>query len=215
MITSDISDDVLNKIPKDSRIGYIGINDNTYKKLKESGFDVSDPLAPQEVQGQEFDYVIVNKNWELNLGNDWHNNNVRISKFVKDLYTMITRSTKGTIIIDNNLTNYIKSSETSFNGTYNSLSSSVKKFRDKRIPEIKEAIKNNPEIEIKNNLEEPSDSEKILKKPEPEPEVAPEQEPKIQEKEVESQINPNFPIVCYSNVSYSGINTKNDAWVND
>lgn len=215
MITSDISDDVLNKIPKDSRIGYIGINDNTYKKLKESGFDISDPLAPQEVQGQEFDYVIVNKNWELNLGNDWHNNNVRISKFVKDLYTMITRSTKGTIIIDNNLTNYIKSSETSFNGTYNSLSSSVKKFRDKRIPEIKEAIKNNPEIEIKNNLEEPSDSEKILKKPEQEPEVAPEQEPKIQEKEIESQINPNFPIVCYSNVSYSGINTKNDVWVND
>ena len=57
---------------------------------------------------------------------------------------MITRSTKGTIIIDNNLTNYIKSSETSFNGTYNSLSSLVKKFRDKRIPEIKEAIKNSP-----------------------------------------------------------------------
>lgn len=217
MITDTISDDVLAKISKDSRIGYIGINDATYKKLQDSGFNVSDPLSPEEVQGQEFDYVIINKNWELNLEDNWYNNNIRIAKFVKDLYTMITRSSKGTILIDNNLTKYISSSETNFDGTFDSLSSSVKKFRDKRLPEIEETIKNNPEVKETEQQEEQSDSEKMLKQNEPEPEQTPEQEnlPEIQEQEIDSQINPNVPIACYSNVSYSGINTSNDVWIND
>ena len=147
MIIDAIPQDVLNKIPKDASVGFIGDSSSTeYQKLRDAGLKVSDPLSPLDVQGREFDYVVVDKKWNLDLGNSWNNNNTNINQFSKDLYTLITRSTKGTILIDNGLSNIIQSAESEFNGEYSGLSASVQKFRDKRLPEIEKALADNPEV---------------------------------------------------------------------
>ena len=239
MIADNISDDVLSKIPKDATIGYVGNADEYYDKLKNVGFNVSEVLTPNQVQGQEFDYVIINKNWNLNIDDNWHNNNIRIRNFAKDLYTMITRSTKGTILIDNGLSDLISCSETKFFGEYKGINEAISKFRQKRIPEIEKAIQDNPEISTNTQIpntqisstseEKPQKSEEIsliddtsFRIEELESEKIPEkkennletvQESKIEE--AEFSVYPENPITCYSSVSFSGINTTNEEWVND
>lgn len=63
MITDTIPQDVLNKIPKNASVGFIGDSSSTeYQKLRDAGLKVSDPMSPLDVQGREFDYVVVDKN---------------------------------------------------------------------------------------------------------------------------------------------------------
>lgn len=138
---------IIEKISKDARIGFIGsISTELHKYLKDNGYNVSEVINPTEVQGQEFDYVIVDKDWKFKKEDDWNDTNINIKEFLQDLYTMITRSTQGTILIDKGLSRVIKSQETKFSGQYKGLDQSVKKFRDQRIPEIEKAIQDNPEI---------------------------------------------------------------------
>ena len=119
MIIDAIPQDVLNKIPKDASVGFIGDASSTeYKKLRDAGLKVSDPMSPLDVQGREFDYVVVDKKWSLDLEDNWNHNNTKINQFSKVLYTLITRSTKGTILIDKGLSNIIQSVESEFNGEY-------------------------------------------------------------------------------------------------
>ena len=276
LITKDLSDEILAKIPKtidgrNTKIGYIGTADSYYDKLKNLGYDVSEALSPTQVQGQEFDYVVINKDWKLDVSDsNWRNNNIDILNFTKDLYTMITRSTEGTIIIDNGLSDIISCSETDFNGKYNTIQNSVKKFREKHIPEIDKAIADNPEIEIasdtkddvKNDDSKDDDSkkndntssdvtsttttssdttssdssddkskkgtteislgDKTFKPEELETEKESQKDEDNSEEvntskhdEDDFSIYPTNPITCYSSVSFSGINTKEETWVND
>lgn len=256
VITDSLSDDLLNKIPKtikegdaerNARIGYIGVADEVYDKLKNAGYDVSEALTPEQVQGQEFDYVVVNKDWQLDLTDNWHNNNIAISNFTKDLYTMITRSTEGTIIIDNGLSSIIGCSETKFNGKYSSLETSTKKFREKHIPEIEQAIADNPEVTVTSPTQTTNNSaqsgspdasvdssststntgtvslgDTTFSRDDLEPEKTSQKDSDNKEEVTEAKadnadfsVYPENPITCYSSVSYSGINTAGDTWVND
>lgn len=235
MIADTVPSDVLNKIPKDASVGFIGDSSSTeYQKLRDAGLKVSDPMSPLDVQGREFDYVVVDKKWKLDLGDNWNNNNISINQFAKDLYTLITRSTKGTILIDNGLSNIIQSAESEFNGEYSGLSTSVQRFREKRLPEIEKALADNQEVSEKSQ----EDSTPDLDQPTNEPAVIGGQE--ISEEQLQEETTPvkeegdnskeevesasdemeqntilSNPVITYSSVSYSGINTAGDIWVND
>ena len=235
MITDTIPQDVLDKIPKNASVGFIGDSSSTeYQKLRDAGLKVSDPMSPLDVQGREFDYVVVDKKWNLDLGNNWNNNNININQFSKDLYTLITRSTKGTILIDNGLSDIIQSAESEFNGEYSGLSTSVQKFRDKRLPEIEKALADNPEVSEQpqetpttDQDEEPNEPTTIggqeVSQEEIQEETAPikedgdnsEEEVESASEEMEQNTILSSPVTTYSSVSYSGINTAGDIWVND
>lgn len=235
MIIDTVPSDIINKIPKDASVGFIGDSSSTeYQKLRDAGLKVSDPMSPLDVQGREFDYVIVDKKWNLELTDSWYNNNININQFSKDLYTLITRSTKGTILIDNGLSNIIQSVESQFNGEYSGLSTAVQKFRDKRLPEIEKALQDNPEIEQQKTEQPPTqgdsaqDKTTIIggrqitqksieeeKKPIKEDGDNTQEEKSSEEDEMNQNTILSSPVITYSSVSYSGINTSQDVWKND
>lgn len=235
MIIDAIPQDVLNKIPKDASVGFIGDSSSTeYQKLRDAGLKVSDPMSPLDVQGREFDYVVVDEKWNLDLGNSWNNNNTNINQFSKKLYTLITRSTRGTILIDKGLSNIIQSAESEFNGEYSGLSTSVQKFRDKRLPEIEKALADNPEVSEQpqeapttDQGEGPDEPTTIggqkVSQEEIQEETTPikkdgdnsEEETESASEEMKQNTILNSPVTTYSSVSYSGINTAGDIWVND
>lgn len=234
LIADTIDSDILSKIPKDASIGFIGdLSSPEYKKLVDAGFKVSDPISPLDVQGREFDYVVVDKKWELDVtSNDWNQNYINILEFTRDLYTMISRSTQGTILIDNGLSKIIgQSVDSESNGTYNGISKSVEKFREKRIPELSKTIEETKDLIIVQDKKE--------KKPEPTSDtikvggatiattaLEPEKAPSINQDNKDgvkasnnddnnTETNIPLDISVYSNFSYSGINTEGDEWVNE
>ena len=235
MIIDAIPQDVLNKIPKDASVGFIGDASSTeYQKLRDAGLKVSDPMSPLDVQGREFDYVVVDKKWSLDLEDNWNHNNTKINQFSKVLYTLITRSTKGTILVDKGLSNIIQSVESEFNGEYSGLSTSVQKFRDKRLPEIEKALADNPEVSEQPQVAPTTDQGEGSNEPitiggqkvsqeEIQEEITPikedgdnsEEETESASEEMEQNTILSSPVTTYSSISYSGINTAGDIWVND
>lgn len=130
-ITKEVSNELLAKIPKDKTIGFIGDNTSKlYKQLKDAGFDVTDPMQIKQIQGREYDYVFT----DITLNG---NNPVAFSR---DLYTIITRSRQGTILIDNGLSKFISQTEAQYDGGYSDFSKSIENFRKIRIPEIDKAL---------------------------------------------------------------------------
>lgn len=246
LITNTIPEDIINKIPKDATVGFIGdSNSPEYKKLVDAGLNVSDPMSSIDVQGKEFDYVIVDKKWELTLEDNWANNNIHINQFAKDLYTLITRSTKGTILLDNGLSKLVKNVESEYDGEYAGLSDAVQKFRDTRIPEIEKALADNEE-EIQQDKAEDSKQDKSstsetktsddsadntstiiagqpISKESLDEETKPatedgdnsEEESSSESDELDQSTILSNPVTTYSSISYSGINTANDVWIND
>ena len=235
MIADTIPSDVLSKIPKNASVGFIGDSSSTeYQKLRDAGLKVSDPMSPLDVQGREFDYVVVDKKWKLDLGDNWNNNNISINQFAKDLYTLITRSTKGTILIDNGLSDIIQSAESEFNGEYSGLSTSVQRFREKRLPEIEKALADNQEVseepqrDSTPDLDQPTNESAVIGGQEISEEQLQEETEPVKEDgdnskeeaesasdEMEQNTILSNPVTTYSSVSYSGINTAGDIWVND
>ena len=67
-------------------------------------------LKPTEIQGQEFDFVIVDQKWE-----DKGTFTTQWMDFLANLYTMMSRGRVGSIFIDNNLSNIIGSNTVSTN----------------------------------------------------------------------------------------------------
>ncbi len=231
-LITDSVDDLLNKIPKDATIGFIGDNTSPeYKKLVDAGFKVSDPIAPLDVQGKEFDYVVVDKKWSLDpIGDNWNLNYYNIQEFNKDLYTMITRSTQGTILIDNGLSNIIgKSIEVESNGVYSGIEKSIENFRKKRIPEIDKALEDTKDLLLQQKPKKESEpQEKIVVggteitndelKEEGDSVKLGDNTKEIGDSnndELGTITDASLNISAYSNVSYSGINTANKEWVND
>lgn len=256
LIANEVPSDIINKIPKDASVGFIGDSSSPeYKKLVDAGLKVSDPMNPTDIQGREFDYVIVDKKWNLDLGDNWNHNNIDIYQFAKDLYTLITRSTKGTILLDNGLSKLVKNVESEYNGEYSGLEQSVQKFRETRIPEIEKALEDNKEEEIQqddsgtndeskdnkgtdqqNDQQDNQEDTQEIKDEKPinvagqiitDEQLHEEQEPvtdngdntyeesESNQDELNQSTILDNPITVYSSVSYSGINTANDTWVND
>ena len=225
MITKELPSDVIDKLSGD--IGFIGSsNSESYRKLQEAG---KNPILidPVSVQGQEFDYVVVDKDWDLKQGNA-----SSLYFFLRDLYTMISRSRNGTILIERGDLSKFHSLENELTGT-TSMKSAIKLFRDQRIPTIQNIAESLIEEKVEANTQGTGESKTSeyggpiegthVTQEELEPESKPmkdnshfnEEEAKQSKEDDEKTIETiNTPIRCYSNVSYSGI-PLNDVWTNN
>lgn len=92
------------------KVAFVGdTNGETHRILKENtNIEVID-LTPEEIQGQEFDYIVVDTNWNLNTSID-----VQVFDFLSNLYTLMSRGRIGSIFIDNGLSNIIGQNKESF-----------------------------------------------------------------------------------------------------
>lgn len=98
-------------------VGYVGsTSSDTYKILSEHGENIKEviQLTPDEIQGQEFDYIVVDDNWELDLSNITEDSSVPIINFLTKLYTLMSRGKEGSIFIDKGLSNIIGKNQESF-----------------------------------------------------------------------------------------------------
>lgn len=75
-----------------------------YKTLQEHGDNIKEviTLQPKEIQGQEFDFIVIDQKWIMETEFD-----IQIFRFLTDLYTMMSRGKIGSIFIDNGLSNII------------------------------------------------------------------------------------------------------------
>lgn len=144
LITDTISENLIQKLTyenKEEGIGFIGnASSPIYQQLVNSGKKVT-LLDPLSVQGREFDYVVVDKEWSLDI--DRSNPLVasnQIYDLSKDLYTMISRSRKGTILINHGLSRLISNVKDNYSGDIPSIKESVKKFREVRVLQINAAL---------------------------------------------------------------------------
>lgn len=130
-------------------------------------------LGKKEVQGAEFDYVIVDSDWDgmLAKGPDgkfkYEANIENASNLLRDLYTMISRSRKGSIILDNQISNVVKPIQEEYTTKYTRLSDEViQDFIESRLAYIENIL---------NNLEKTE--EVVVEAPKEEPEEEVKEEP--------------------------------------
>lgn len=87
------------------KVAFVGkTDDDAYKKLQEHGDNIEEVvvLQPDEIQGQEFDFIVVDQDWRMDASRD-----VRVFNFLTYLYTMMSRGKVGSIFIDKGLSNII------------------------------------------------------------------------------------------------------------
>ena len=101
LITPDLTPDLLAKIKTSTSIGFVGDKNSAYlQKLQEAGI-TPEVLSMDEMQGKEFDYVIIDHNWEA------PSPTYEVKRFLTNLYTAMTRARTASIFIDNGLSSII------------------------------------------------------------------------------------------------------------
>lgn len=165
LITDDLSEDLLNKIKKGT-VGFIGKSSSPYlKKLREAGIEPKKVMTMDEMQGQEFDYVIIDQQWEKPLRSF-----SEMKKFVSNLYTSMTRATTASIFIDNGLSDIVGKNVISTN---KSKAPSVKEAAAE-LKKQKIELLSRFKIDLTKSDVKP---DKKSKTPESKPEPAPEKKP--------------------------------------
>lgn len=223
LLTKEVPQDIMDKIPSENTIGFIGTSESpSYKYLKDSGKKVT-LIDPISVQGQEFDYVIVDKDWNLKDGNA-----ASLYFFLRDLYTMISRSRKGTIVVQNGDLSKFHSIENDLTGT-TSIKNAISQFRETRLPIIQSIVDNLDEYSNQPSEPPKGPDNKVEGTNSTTDQLEPEKEPQkdndtfnsaeVDQSEAEEQdtlIYDGTPVRCYSNVSYSGIPKResNAPWTN-
>lgn len=210
-------------------IGYIGEEtDEIYQKLKNSGKSVSKALSPKDVQGQEFDYIVINKDWKFNSQEIKGSNEFKLFQYMQDLYTMITRSRKGSIIIDNGLSENIAGNKQE-NYTTDAITlnpQSISEFTKAKLDELNSmdlTLRNLTQGEKEETSQEPLEVNKPIEVPQAPIEIEQqfnsaeqENETKESEKTNEEPISES-PYTCYSNISFTGLITQerngNKVWI--
>lgn len=226
IINSEITDEQIKSIKWSTNskpnVCFVGsTSSEIYKKLKASGknFDVK---TLEGVQGYEYDYVICDIDWESLLGDDY-TNPINTLSFMQSLYTILTRSKDGTMIVDNGLSNIIGgNAPQNYNSpTINLNAQAIEQFSKYELDWINKQTWNPSKKEIKVKAE-PLKKDKIIEV-EPEPDS-----PLIKPVTVPDEKLPNdplpqnstsrsLPIHIYSNFNYLGINREeeNGIWFND
>lgn len=103
LITDSLTTEQVSKLY--GKVVFVGdINGEAYKILQQHSGNIEKitVLSPNEVQGQEFDFIVVDQKWELNTNDD-----SKVLKFLQNLYTMMSRGRIGSIFIDNGLSDII------------------------------------------------------------------------------------------------------------
>ena len=229
-ITKELPQDIIEKLS--GSIGFIGASTSpAYQKLIEAkGEENVTLMDPVAVQGQEFDYVVVDRDWDSSIDSA-----PSLYFFLKDLYTMISRSRSGTILIEKGELSKFHNLENELTGT-SSIKDAVNKFREQRLPIIHSIAEELEEVEPQQGTsqeedtesdKEDTESDKIEGTNSTQKDLEPEQGPikdnstendeEITQSESQDQSTIetiNTPIRCYSNASYSGIALR-DAWINN
>lgn len=140
LITSDLSPELLKKLKgtitetikgekksREKTIGFIGDGNSPYlQKLREAGLNPT-VLSMEQMQGEEFDFVVVDRNWEPPKG-------IWIQEFLRDLYTTMTRARTASIFIDNGLSAIIGKNVKSDNKSKApSILEGVRELREKKL----------------------------------------------------------------------------------
>lgn len=94
----------VNGVDKPS-VCYIGSDQSIIDKLKSNGSINTTVLTAEQVQGQEFDFIVVDHTFNVTGTTD--SNTLRA---LKQLYTFITRSRYGSVLIDHDLTKLVGTS---------------------------------------------------------------------------------------------------------
>ncbi len=176
LISGNINE-IIQKIPKDANIGFIGDeNSKAYQILKSAGFtNLSDALTSELIpgkkfmQGQEFDYVFIDK-FELPDTIDGYTGAKKSIPFLRKFYTLMSRGKIASIFLDNNLTKLVgENTVDEMKSIGFNISGQINTFRDSYMKALS-----------KLNLSETTQNEK--------PEVTP--EPEVKEQEGELVISP-------------------------
>lgn len=217
MITSTITNEQINALP-DGKVKFIGTqSSSTYQKLKSAGkLATEKAYSLEEIQGQESDYIVCDINW-----NDLtkFTNAFKLLDFMRSLYTVITRSKLGSIIIDNGLSSVLKEGGSPQSYSTDSViidKDAIKSFSDSELAWLN-SLTLNPDSEI-SEVNRGLNDDKII-------ETIDEKEEdneKLNVEEIKNDHNiiPNdiseLPIQVYTNFNYLGINRNEDGvWYNE
>lgn len=218
LITSTLNDDIISKLA--GSVGFIGKSDSAYyKQLLDAGLKPK-LMSMEEMQGQEFDYVVIDQ--PLTLGTGY-----KQVEFLQDLYTLMSRGRTASIFIDNGLSSIIKPSiQDDYTAKAPSLTdkingeSIIDQLRNDKLANLSQydvtdatlaasETSSETEAEAKNEAS-PTDFK------DPETIVDPKQE-EI-DKALDNEVNPDtentpyelidddFTVLAYSNISYLGVN---------
>lgn len=149
LITESIPQDVIDNIKKDSgaTVAFLGDTSSaTYTKLKdvgitlrETGDDINVFKSIKDIQGKEFDYIIVDTSFRLNsLVNptlQTSENEARVRKNnlelnIKQFYTAITRGKKGSVVVDSISSSVLHNKQDMNTISSKLLPQQLKKYRD-------------------------------------------------------------------------------------
>lgn len=229
MLTNNLSDAQIQAL--NGSIGYIGEEtDEIYQKLRNSGKNVSKALSPKDVQGQEFDYIIVNRNWKFDSperNKAKESKEFKLFQYMQDLYTMITRSRKGSIIIDNGLSETISGNKQE-NYTTDAITlnpQSIEEFTRTKLDELNalDLTPRNLKQENQETSQEPLEINEPVEVPQEPVEIG-QQFNSVEQENESKEIESNYeepvsenPYTCYSNISFTGLITQerngNKVWV--
>lgn len=140
LITKELTPEIIEKIKtaknNGKTIGFIGDVSSLYlQKLREAGIEIEnkDVMSVTSMQGSERDLIIVDYNFEEPKTTN------QAKTFLKNLYTLMSRSREGTIFIDNGLSNIIGDNIISGNkAKAPSIQSGIKELREKKLEMLKQ-----------------------------------------------------------------------------
>lgn len=201
LITKDITPNIT-KLLK-GKVGYVGQEDDVYKALKDQGVDVQ--LFPADkIQGREFDYVVINKEWKVPEQDE---KGVKAYRFLQDLYTMMSRSKEGTIFIDNGLSDIIKGKQETVYARVTSVREAAEEFNNYKLQELENIkFEEAPSEEKVMEIEEVPEESSVERFP-VNPEVNTGEEEEQNKIKNEKSVNIKFPIRTYGNIHLLGVSS--------
>lgn len=161
LITSDLNPELLKKLKgtitetikeekksREKTIGFIGDSNSPYlQKLREAGLNPT-VLSMEQMQGEEFDFVVIDHNWEPPKG-------IWIQEFLRDLYTTMTRARTASIFIDNGLSAIIGKNVKSDNKSKApSILEGVRELREKKLSILDQFKLDLEEIKVEKTTDE-------------------------------------------------------------
>lgn len=193
LITNVISPELAQKIKiSGASVGFVGnINSKAFKALKDAGIEPV-VLEATDVQGQEFDYIVVDKDWKYDFEKATP---YETFNFLQDLYTMISRGKNGSILIDNGLSKIIGPNKEEFHTALApNLKEAVEEFRKMKLDILSKMSPEPSEEPVKTTEDKNEDSEEDSGEPDseegkglPEDEGLVDETPETLEKEKETQ----------------------------
>lgn len=142
---------MLSTLKEGETIGFIYDNteSDTYKMLNSLPSEKKDKIEffnEDSAQGSEAKYFIVDIDWskKRTLNNETAEASIEVANFVKNLYTIATRSEEGTIIIDNHLTEVVGQDafvESDYNAPTSYTDESLADYKEKRLRALEEILK--------------------------------------------------------------------------